>query len=242
MAVPYLLANAPRIRQFRQPRRAAPSGVVVVHTAESAPDEKGPDTGTDNVARFIRDRTTYGSYHWLADSDSRLQLVPYEAEAYGDGTGSNPHAVHISAATQAARWASLGDDWVDGTIQEMAEAAADYNRWRIARGMTAIPARRITRAQSEARVPGFISHGERDPGRRSDPGAAFPWVAFLAAYARLAAADLPKPPTPKPAPRPGRADAVAQRTALTKLAQALKPGRLLNKVKAARNRLPKGKP
>lgn len=50
---------------------------------------------------------------------------------------------------------------------------------------TVIPARRITEKQARGKVPGFISHGELDPGRRSDPGAHYPWVAFLARYAEL---------------------------------------------------------
>lgn len=178
----YLVANPPRIPQFRNPRRARPSGVVVVHTAESFPDEVGPDDGAENVARFIRDRTNYGSYHDLADSDSIINLVPYGAEAYHDGTGSNPHSYGVSAATQAHRWPTLPREWVEATVINMARAAARYARWiKTEHGVT-IPARRITRAQSDAGVPGFLSHGERDPGRRSDPGQAFPWEFFLNAY------------------------------------------------------------
>lgn len=179
----YLIDNPPRIRQFRLPRRATPSGVVVVHTAESFPDETGPDAGAENVARFIRDRTNFGSYHDLADSDSLINLVPYDAEAFHDGTGSNPHSYGLSAATQAAKWPNLSPEWTDATVRNMARGAARYARWiKREHGIT-IPARRITRAQSEARVPGFISHGERDPGRRTDPGRFFPWEKFLTYYA-----------------------------------------------------------
>lgn len=181
----YLETHTARQRQFRRPRRAAPSGVVVVHTAESAPDTAGPDTGAENVARFIAGRSDYGSYHDLCDSDSIVQLVPYDAEAYGDGTGSNPHAYHVSAATQAHRWPTLSQAWREGTVRNMAAAAANYARWLRAEHGIEIPARRITRAQSEARVPGFLSHGERDPGRRTDPGQDFPWSLFLTTYADL---------------------------------------------------------
>lgn len=180
----YLEQHPPEIRQFRRPRRAKPSGVVVVHTAESAPDTTGPDTGAENVANFIRTRTTYGSYHDLADSDSIVHLVPYDAEAYGDGTGSNPHAYHVSAATQAAKWPSLSRGWREATVRNMARAAARYARWLKAEHGITIPARCITRAESEKKTPGFISHGERDPGRRSDPGKDFPWQLFLSEYAR----------------------------------------------------------
>lgn len=184
MTVPYLIANPPRIRQFRE-RGTTPSGVVVVHTAESTPDWVGPDAGAEAVARFIQQRTTYGSYHDLADSDSIVNLVPYPHQAYGDGTGSNPHAYHVSAATQAAKWGQAPADWREATVVNMAKAAATYARWLKAEHEITIPARRVTKAQSDNRVPGFIAHGDRDPGRRTDPGAGFPWPLFLDTYAAL---------------------------------------------------------
>jgi hypothetical protein len=156
-----------------------------VHTAESAPDTSGADSGAENVANFIRNRTDPGSYHDLCDSDSVINLVRYECEAYHDGTGSNSHSYGVSAATQAARWLSVPKDWRDRCVDNMARAAARYALWlREQRGIV-IPAKRITRAQSEARIPGFISHAERDPARRSDPGKDFPWGPFLERFAQL---------------------------------------------------------
>jgi len=178
----YLIKHPPRIRQFRA-RGTTPSGVVVVHTAESAPDWIGADAGAEQVARFIQNRTTYGSYHDLCDSDSIVQLVPYDQQAYGDGTGSNPHAYHVSAATQAAKWNRATPAWREATVRNMAKAAARYARWLKAEHGITIPARKITRAQSDARVPGFLAHGDRDPSRRTDPGESFPWDEFLAEYA-----------------------------------------------------------
>lgn len=178
----YLIDHPPRVRQFRD-RGTKPSGVIVVHTAESTPDWVGPDAGAEAVAKFISTRSDYGSYHKLSDSDSRIQVVPFEMQAYGDGTGSNPHAIHLSAATQAAKWMQATKAWREATVKNMARDAADAARWLKKHHDITVPARRITRAQSEARVPGFISHGERDPGRRSDPGPSFPWDLFLKTYA-----------------------------------------------------------
>ncbi|WP_294567636.1 N-acetylmuramoyl-L-alanine amidase [uncultured Arthrobacter sp.] len=181
----YLEENPPRIRQFRQPRREKPSGVIVIHTAESALDIIGDDTGAEGVAAFIANRSTYGSYHTIVDSNSRVRLVPFDAEAYGDGTGSNYHAIHISFACKAAGWPGMSAERRSAMVRQGAEAAAEAATWlRDTHGIT-VPHGRITRAQSEVRVPGFISHGERDPGRRSDPGAAFPWNEFLTEYQRL---------------------------------------------------------
>lgn len=178
----YLVDNPPRQRQFKE-RGTDPSGVVVVHTAESAPDWVGPDTGAENVAKFIQGRSDYGSYHTLVDSDSRINLVPYHMQAYGDGTGSNPHAFHVSAATQAAKWGQASKEWREDTVKNMALASAHYAKWLKREHGVEIPAKRISKAESDARKPGFLGHGERDPGRRSDPGKDFPWKLFLDTYA-----------------------------------------------------------
>src|SRR6186997_545471 len=180
----WLDTHKPARDQFRSPRRDKPSGVMVVHTAESTPDFVAFDGGAEAVANFIRTRDTPGSYHDLCDSDSCINLVDYANEAYQDGTGSNRHAWGGSIATRADVWPLAPAKWRKGAIDQLAAAAARYARWvRLKHGVI-VPARRINRAQSEARMPGFISHGERDPGRRTDPGAKFPWTEFLAAYAR----------------------------------------------------------
>lgn len=181
----YLEEHTPRVRQFRRPRRARPSGLIVVHTAESVLDQTGEDTGAEGVAAFIANRTDFGSYHTIVDSDSRVRLVPFDAEAYGDGTGSNPYAIHISFACKAAGWRGMSDERRAAMIAQGAEAAAEAARWlRDVHGI-AVPAVQITRAQSELRQPGFISHGARDPGRRTDPGVDFPWAAFLLAFVHI---------------------------------------------------------
>lgn len=194
----YLDTHPPARPQFRCPRRATPSGVVVVHTAESILDLVGGDHGAENVAYFIATRTDApGSYHDLVDSDSIVDVVRYECEAFQDGTGSNPHAYGLSGALRAADWPRLTKAKRDAFVENYAQAAARYARWvKKTHGVT-IPARRISRAESEARVPGFISHGERDPGRRTDPGAEFPWTQFLDRFAALMGYNQSDPSTPE---------------------------------------------
>lgn len=175
--------HPPARDQFRCPRRERPSGVMCVHTAESTPDFVAFDGGAEAVANFIRNRSDAGSYHDLVDSDSCINLVSYSCEAYQDGTGSNPHAWGGSVATRADVWPLAPSEWRAGAIAQLAAAAARYAKWlKVHYGIT-VPARRINRAQSEARMPGFISHAERDPARRSDPGEGFPWDQFLSEYA-----------------------------------------------------------
>lgn len=181
----FLIDHPPARRQFKL-RGTTISGVVVLHTAESLPDFTGPDLGAEGVARFIAGRSDPGSYHWLADSDSLIDLVPMrDFQAYGDGTGSNPHAIHISAATQAHRWDGLPREWVRDTVRHMAVAAHRASELLEDVHGVRIPARRVSKEQSSNRREGFISHGERDPGRRSDPGAGFPWATFMSDFREL---------------------------------------------------------
>lgn len=181
----YLQENPPASPQFRCPRRERPSGVVCVHTAENTPDYVAFDGGAEAVAGFISRRSDPGSYHDLVDSDSIVNLVPYHCEAYHDGTGSNRHSYGVSAATRADVWLFAPVEWRNACVRNMARAAANYAAWLTAEYGIVIPARRITRSESEARMPGFISHAERDPVNRSDPGAGFPWDQFLAEFAHL---------------------------------------------------------
>ncbi|MDN4174745.1 N-acetylmuramoyl-L-alanine amidase [Nocardioides sp. SOB77] len=177
----------------QRPRRDEPSGVIVVHTAESALDAIGEDTGAEGVARYISERTTYGSYHRLADSDSVVAVARFEMTTYGDGTGSNDHAIHVSFACRAADWPTMSAERREAFIRNGASAAAEAARWLLLEHGITVPARRITRPQSDQRVPGFIPHGDRDPGRRTDPGPAFPWDHFLTTYADLMEDDdMPK--------------------------------------------------
>lgn len=176
--------HPPRTQQFRCPRRERPSGVIGVHTAESFPDETGPDSGAENVADFIRRRSSYGSYHYLADSDSIVHLIRLGCVAYHIAThGLNEHSIGISAATQAHKWDDLDPQWVDATVRNMARAAARAARWLQDEYGITVPARRISLSQARRKEPGFIAHADADPDRRTDPGSSFPWSTFLAYYA-----------------------------------------------------------
>ena len=180
----YLLLNPPRRSQFRRVRRQRPSGVTVLHSAENMLDLMGEDSGAESVARFIRDRTEPGSYHDLVDSDSALQLVSYDAEAYQDGTGSNPHALSISWAIRATDWPNLSPQRTADLLEQGAHAFARQQSWLKANGHPTTPLRRISRMQSTQGVPGFVTHADRDSARRSDPGGRpdrFPWDSWFAA-------------------------------------------------------------
>lgn len=187
----YLRDNPPARSQYRSPRRRTPTGLVVLHTAESIMDAVGPDTGAENVAKYIRRRDTPGSYHDLGDSDSSIQLVDYGDEAYQDGTGSNPFALSISFACRGTDWPKMSSERREAFLRQGAIAFARQQAWLAENGYPLTRLRRVTKTQSDRGESGFISHGDRDPGRRSDPGRDFPWNEwFLACLAATTASPV----------------------------------------------------
>lgn len=181
----WLVTHPPARSQYRHPRRADPSGVIAMHTAENTPDFVAFDGGAEAVANFIRTRDTPGSYCDLVDSDSCMHLVRYLDEAFHDGTGTNPHSYGLSIATRADVWPFAPQAWRDGAIEQAAQAAGRYAHWLRDRSGIVIPAVRITADQARARTPGFVTHALLDPTRRSDPGRDFPWAQFLTRYTEI---------------------------------------------------------
>lgn len=184
----YLEDNPPARSQFRVGRRSPVKPVIVVHTAESGTDRSGADPKAENVADFIRDRSSAGSYHLLGDADSIIQLVRFENEAFQDGTGSNRWAVGISLAMNATDWPSLTSARRTELTDTAAQMAFIAAQWFQSRGLAFPEARLLTKVESDgSSASGFISHARRDPTRRSDPGAAFPWFDFFRRYQDLLA-------------------------------------------------------
>jgi len=174
----YLLDNPqPITAQYGYPRRGASlSGTCIIHTAECLADLVGADTSAENTANFIRTRADYGSYHTLVDSDSIIEMAPYEYETWQDSQ-TNPWAVGISAAVQADFWHTYPLAFREKVYRNMAAAAADFVRYMKTKGIT-VPVKRITGAQARARVPGFCAHGDSGVDRH-DPGSGFDWTKFL---------------------------------------------------------------
>ena len=168
----YLTAHPPASRQFYNPRRGGGRPlVIVVHTAENAPDTVGADGGAEAVARFIARRPDPGSYHVVVDSDSTVQLGEDTWEMFGSGKPSrgNRWMLHVSMATRAGDWDRLDP----GRAAQMRWHAAKVTaQWCAAYG---IPVRAaslgdVNHGISTGRPVGVCRHADLDPARRSDPG------------------------------------------------------------------------
>ena len=174
----YLEDHPPARRQYIDPRRDSASGAIVVHTAENVPKLSVPDTSAESIAAFISSRSDPGSYHSVIDTDSIVRMGRFEWEMFGEGTGGNRFALHLASACRTSDWVNQDPVWVGKMITQKATAAVEMICWVNTQGI-GVPISRITAAQYRAKMPGFIAHADLDPGRRSDPGARFPWDVFL---------------------------------------------------------------
>ena len=175
----YLLDYNPGTQQYTYPRRggAQLSGTVIVHTAECARDDIGEDTSAEACANFIANRADYGSYHRLVDSDSIIDMVPYEYEAWQDSETNN-WAVGISAALATSDWLTMPSDRRDRVYRNLAACGAEFVVYMRENYGIDVPRERITGAQARARKPGFCAHGDSGIAR-TDPGANFDWALFF---------------------------------------------------------------
>lgn len=160
----YLLEHPPARVQFRRDakgrptRRTRPTGCTIVHTAENMLATIDPDIGAEATADFIRRCAEPGSFHDLVDIDSALQLLPYEAEAYQDGTGSNRWAMSINFRVEEQRLGPAVPPAPRRVLRQGAGRSPPQQQWFRGRGYPTTPLRRISRAQSEQGLAGFISH------------------------------------------------------------------------------------
>lgn len=176
----YLLDNPnPNTQQWAYPRRGNRgklSGTCIIHTSESAIDHVGPDAGAEGCAGFIARRTDYGSYHTLVDSDSIIEMLPYEYEAWQDSETNN-WAVGLSCAVRAGEWNTIAVPRRDAIYWNLATAAADFVTYMRTKGIE-VPRVRINGAQARNGIPGFCAHGDSGISR-SDPGVQFEWDRFF---------------------------------------------------------------
>lgn len=199
---PYYLIDHPNDikKQYRESRRATPTGAIVLHTPEADVDLNPPDTKARDVLSFISRRDGYGSYHAGVDSDSIDLGVPFSYEVWGatprsprgdlddlgDPLRANSIAIHLFVACDHDQWTTLPIWWVTAAIENLALLASSAADWVHAEHGIVVPARFGTLEDFWDKRPGFYDHGTLDPARRKDPGVTFPRDLFLDQYTRAA--------------------------------------------------------
>lgn len=185
MATGYYLLDHPNPRGpfFYDNRRPCQHGIpsdklphiIVVHTAESLPDYHEADTSGESLAKYASTTERSVSWHSTVDSDSDIAMLPDNFTAF-HVVNYNRCAVGMEIATQAYRWVELATNYLNWYDAIMAKAANRVAWWCKTHG---IPALRLTKAQVDVGGRGVIDHARLDPGRRTDPGAAFAWNRFI---------------------------------------------------------------
>lgn len=181
----YALLDRPNAhgRHYYPTRRTCQHGIdgphlIVAHTSEQLPDYRPPDDGAEALTGYAQTTERLVSWHDSVDADSWVPLLPSSHTAW-HVRGFNRCGHGIEMATKAHLWGAAPGVWVGGTIGNFARAAAavivasaDPQRW--------ILDRELTRAEVDRGAWGFVSHARLDPGRRTDPGRAYPWAVALA--------------------------------------------------------------
>ena len=173
MATGYYLLDNPQHPDYPQcgyPRRggAKAAGTVILHDAEGGTDLVGDDMGAENVANYIRTRSTYGSYHRLVDRDTRIKMAPIDYETW-HSVPDNPWSVGISVAWNKADLPRMTPrerrSYYVPLAREVLDVRAEFAR----RGIKVPIDRMLTAVETQARKPGISTHSRTDPSRRSDP-------------------------------------------------------------------------
>lgn len=170
----YLLDNPNPHGPHYYTSRRKPVRVIVIHITASVEDQdmRGGDASAEQTARYAANTTRQVSWHAGADSDSWLPLLPPSYTAWHvRGYNSGTWGLEISKSDVS--WSDEPPAWVEATLSNAADACRPIAE------RYGIPLRRLTRAQVDAGMSGFVYHSDLDPGRRFDPGDDFPIRRFF---------------------------------------------------------------
>lgn len=159
------------------PRRAAPLWIVL-HCTDGA---EGPNKAEDGAAELasLPDNSRKRSVHWFVDTDSIVQCVPVECEAWHAGGNANRYGEGIELCGRASQTPA---QWMDAASLPMLMLAARLVRVRA--DALSIPIRFLTATQLRAKMSGITTHAEVSRAfpadtTHTDPGAGFPLTDFL---------------------------------------------------------------
>lgn len=171
-------------------RATSPIRLLVVHTSEGAE----LDISAEALAKFIatpRTATNLASYHYIADWNRVIPIVPDDYVAYANA-GANSDGLSICypgrAGQSAAEWADPASTAQHEQVARwLADKSAEYH----------IPLVKLDAARVLAGARGVCGHLDVSLayGRstHTDPGPFFPWTQVIQQAERLLAPPIPAP-------------------------------------------------
>lgn len=165
------------------------AGVVHITAGLEDTDLIGEDHSAEGVCRYASETTRDVSWHHSSDSDSEIFLLPDSYTAW-HASDYNSCTVGREISKLDVTWSDEPAEWVSRTIRCAAIGPEGRTGFRATALRYGIPFRRATASEldaaralwkrtGEVRPVGFVAHSDLDPDRRRDPGADFPWSAFL---------------------------------------------------------------
>lgn len=197
----YLLDRPTRRKNWYTTRRSIIRAFVIHCTAGLEDLDGVDDHSAEATARYAANTDRAASWHSGSDTDSHLPLLPDSYTAF-HCKGYNSSTVGHEISKTHVNWAIMPRSWVLKTLRQAALSVAPR---AVKLG---IPFKKITKAEFDRGAKGFLSHGELDRDRRSDPGwvtryvDTFPWDEFFAICREVVGGDKPEPPTPPKPPGP----------------------------------------
>lgn len=166
-------------RSFRAAGRTAVD-LVVIHTMEAS---KTLRTAENVAAWFAGPSAPEASAHYCVDADSIVQCVR-ERDVAHHAPGANRTGIGVELAGYARQTPA---DWGDPYNREMLSRAAGLVAGICARW--SIPVAHLAPTELAAGGRGIVGHADctaafKTPGGHLDPGASFPWAAFVEAVKR----------------------------------------------------------
>jgi hypothetical protein len=152
--------------------RTAPIRILVIHTSEGGE----LPSSAEGLARYIASPAVPGnlaSYHYIADNDRVIPIVPdgYQAHAAGGGNSQGLHICHPGKAAQTR------DEWFDEQSATQLEQVA---RWLVDKSQQyGIPLTKLGPDQVRAGQTGVCGHHDVSlafkQSTHTDPGKGYPW-------------------------------------------------------------------
>ena len=181
VAVPAL----PRIRYmearwYRKGPRRSPPLWMVLHCTDGAEGPMKAEDGAHELAH-VPENGRKRSVHWFIDSNSIVQCVPLECEAWHAGKSANLYGEGIELCGRASQ---TSEQWMDAVSLPMLALAARLVRARC--DALGLPLRLLSATQLRAHMSGITTHAEITRAfptetTHTDPGPGFPLAAFMAA-------------------------------------------------------------